>query len=42
MNNLLPFTETFNWMAMESTVGGHFEADQRQLVQLHFKELSFI
>ena len=23
MKNLLPFTETFNWIAMESIVGGH-------------------
>ena len=24
MKNLLPFTETFKWIAMESIVGGHF------------------
>ena len=25
MKNLLPFTETFKWIAMESIVGGHLK-----------------
>ena len=31
MKNLLPFTETFKWIALESIVGGHLSQMQDNL-----------